>query len=564
MTAILQRAVGRLQGATPSATVGFLLYSLSHAMLRQLLTLFLCLSSGAISAQRALTTPDFTGFSERDGLGVPNIVKLVPLSDGSALVLGRFEAWYDGVRFRDVMRLRPGGLPDSSWRVNATFRRYPALESVRFAVETPYGIAISGYFDTVNEAPQASAAYLSKDSGQLLSRPQFSLPKDGSIWAPLTDYDATSDLIYSVTSQPQRFSAKTGALDATWSLFFANSQYVRSGPVDSSGGIWATESYEFPGYTVKRYSVADLGRPARPTTTIPDSSPAVLGGGYAYVGSARWRTDNVSTDSSWKAVGAAVYVTPQYAYYTYVSPADYLSAGRLTRAPVTGTGSADSWGYPYPVGSLGSSGELKLIAWPTAGDAGNLGLLTRKVVAAGANPMPVLLVNEDLVGNADPSVVEYYATTLKRYFITGRKAEQDLLDALPASFVRTGMRFNAKSSRYRDIPEQPVCRLYAAPDKGGSNSHFYGIGDDCPTLNKLPGLKYEGFDFSVIKATGAGCSADAPNIVTRLFNNKIATNEGNHRYVVSTVTKAKMLAQGWVDEGAVFCSVSVTDANLAN
>jgi len=47
--------------------------------------------------------------------------------------------------------------------------------------------------------------------------------------------------------------------------------------------------------------------------------------------------------------------------------------------------------------------------------------------------------------------------------------------------------------------------------------------------------------------------------VTRLYNNKAPSNESNHRYVVSAATKAKMLSQGWVDEGVVFCSSAVTD-----
>jgi len=48
--------------------------------------------------------------------------------------------------------------------------------------------------------------------------------------------------------------------------------------------------------------------------------------------------------------------------------------------------------------------------------------------------------------------------------------------------------------------------------------------------------------------------------VFRLFYNQSATNQGNHRYVVSVATKAKMIAQGWADEGAVFCSASAVDA----
>ena len=123
------------------------------------------------------------------------------------------------------------------------------------------------------------------------------------------------------------------------------------------------------------------------------------------------------------------------------------------------------------------------------------------------------------------------------------------------------MKFTAKSSKYRDIAEQPVCRMYASPEKGMSNSHFYGIGSDCATLNKLSGLKYEGYDFSILKPTAEqACPAEASKPVTRLFNNKVASNESNHRYVVSAATKAKMLSQGWVDEGVVFCSTTVADA----
>ena len=84
--------------------------------------------------------------------------------------------------------------------------------------------------------------------------------------------------------------------------------------------------------------------------------------------------------------------------------------------------------------------------------------------------------------------------------------------------------------------------------------------DHCPTLNKPTGLKYEGFDFAVLKPTTTGCSVDAPKAVTRLFNNKVATNEGNRRYVESAAAKAKMLAQACIGEGAVFCSASVIDA----
>ena len=171
------------------------------------------------------------------------------------------------------------------------------------------------------------------------------------------------------------------------------------------------------------------------------------------------------------------------------------------------------------------------------------------------------MIREDPVGDEDPTVIEYFVPSLERYFLIGRKNEASALDAMPLAFARTGMKFAAKSSRYREVPEVPVCRLYASPDNGGSNSHFYGLGNDCPTLNKLIGLKYEGVDFSVLKPNTTACPASAPNPVWRLFNNRVATNDGNHRYVVSEATRARMKALGWIDEGEVFCSGSVTDAS---
>ena len=110
------------------------------------------------------------------------------------------------------------------------------------------------------------------------------------------------------------------------------------------------------------------------------------------------------------------------------------------------------------------------------------------------------------------------------------------------------------------MPEFPVCRLYAAPESGGSNTHFYGTGDDCPALNTVRQLRFEGFDFAAIKPSNGSCPTNAPNPVYRLFNNRAANNDGNHRYVVSAATKSRMIAQDWLDEGVVFCSTNVVDA----
>ncbi len=103
------------------------------------------------------------------------------------------------------------------------------------------------------------------------------------------------------------------------------------------------------------------------------------------------------------------------------------------------------------------------------------------------------------------------------------------------------------------MPELPVCLFYAAPESSGSNTYFYGMGEDSPVLNTVHQLRFEGFDFAAIKPSKAACPATAPNPVYRLFNDREATNNGNHRYVVSDATRVKMQRAGWADEGVVFC-----------
>ena len=128
----------------------------------------------------------------------------------------------------------------------------------------------------------------------------------------------------------------------------------------------------------------------------------------------------------------------------------------------------------------------------------------------------------------------------------------------PAKKFKRG--FSAKSNEHRDVPELPACRFYVAPESGGSNTHFYGTGDDCAVLNTISTLRFEGFDFAAIKPSNGICPASAASPVYRLFNNQSASNQGNHRYAVSLATKSRMIAQGWVDEGVAFCSTSVVDA----
>jgi hypothetical protein len=164
--------------------------------------------------------------------------------------------------------------------------------------------------------------------------------------------------------------------------------------------------------------------------------------------------------------------------------------------------------------------------------------------------------------NTPKTVVEYYSRNARRFFITGRANEIAQLDAMPTNFVRTGMTFAAETALVRtfDVATMPICRFYAAPEAGGSNTHFYGRDADCTLLKRFPSLRYEGFDFRAGVATNGTCPAALPIPVFRLFNNASASNNGNHRYVVSESGRAEMLAAGWLDEGVAFCTSSAINS----
>jgi len=532
-----------------------------------LLAAFLAFSSACWS-QRLLTVPDFTTFSERDGAGDPGgtagRLKLIRLVDGSTLVAGRFEVWYEGVRFRDLLRLKQDGNPDTSWRVlgNETFG-----ELFNITV-TPHGLYI------VAGAQSGASPSLLWHAPLDGSRPLTPVPVLGGTAKlyTLSTFDRSDESLYAVTDKGiVRIAAATGQSTLLWNGSFGSNATLPQSPLvaDSGGGLWSSSvDYSYlpqPYVYTFRTSIAALAAdPAgRFQTTHLISGQldyALVGavGDYVYLGGQR-QGKTGDRDAAWGTQYRPLLVSNQYAYVKAFDGLSNLFVSSIVRAPLDNSGVDTAWRFEVPPGfNLPSA----LVAWPTPGDAGNLGIIGRLPPVDNVLSPLALAVRTDLTDMTDPTVVEYYLPELKRYFITGRKNEQDLLDAMPQSFQRTGMTFAAKSSRYRDIPEQPVCRLYFPPANGGSNTHFYGVGGDCGQLNKLGGMKYEGFDFSVLKPAGGQCTATAPNAVTRLYNNKAATNESNHRYVVSTATKARMLAQGWIDEGTVFCVSSANDATL--
>ena len=553
---------------------------------------WLCLLLGAVCmtsgwTQRLLTQPDFSGFSERNGGGQPLFRQQLPTPAGGLLVVGRFEVYYEGRTFRDAMLFDGAGFPDLSWAPELTSTRFPDQVGVTTAAVTPTGVFLAGNFDGVNGQPVSGVAYLSWSRASLLGSPvdvpnqssPTSFERTGGI---LSNHEATANVVFFYSNKTlYRLSARTAEVEAVWRYSpFREPGTATKMLAEPTGGIWLEYLPSDPmplfGSHPKMAQYRNRGNNvweiAAESGTSPTSQGMRLAGEWLYFGARRFAFATGLRDSTWRLdfdSGDPQTVNDKYVYMWSmplgVSTPGWQPRG-VARAPIA-DGVMTSYRLPLPVGYARTTTFYEksdgMLTWPINNADGDIAIVMQSTdtVRPISEQRPVFIVKDDGKVEPEVQVVEYYAPALKRYFITGRAGEQTALDGLPQSFQRTGMKFTAKSSKYRDIAEQPVCRMYASPEKGMSNSHFYGIGSDCATLNKLSGLKYEGYDFSILKPTAEqACPAEASKPVTRLFNNKVASNESNHRYVVSAATKAKMLSQGWVDEGVVFCASAVTDA----
>lgn len=163
------------------------------------------------------------------------------------------------------------------------------------------------------------------------------------------------------------------------------------------------------------------------------------------------------------------------------------------------------------------------------------------------------------------TVVEYFNTGTGHYFYTWSPSDQAALDsgAFGAGWVRTGQGFGVYGTRERGFQGSyafdacapsgacmPVTRFYAP----GPNSHFFtGSTNDVAILDR-PGTGWfrENVAFYTVMPDASGnCSGTA---VRRLYNNRAAQNDSNHRFTADEAARAFMVARGWVDEGVAFCA----------
>ncbi len=162
-------------------------------------------------------------------------------------------------------------------------------------------------------------------------------------------------------------------------------------------------------------------------------------------------------------------------------------------------------------------------------------------------------------------VVEYYNTITGHYFMTAGAAEMADIAAGSAGpgWAPTGWSFTA-------YPYPPDPGTYC-PGVGGcgeivsrfyssfSNSHFYTAdAAEARGLEDNPGsewkLEPDKFSIPVPLAVTNGQCFGGLVPVYRLYNNRFAFHDSNHRFVTDAGERAKMVARGWTDEGVRFCA----------
>jgi len=171
---------------------------------------------------------------------------------------------------------------------------------------------------------------------------------------------------------------------------------------------------------------------------------------------------------------------------------------------------------------------------------------------------------------APVSVVEYYNVELRHYFLTAHADEMAAIEAGSAGpgWTRTGWSFLAYpvGSPQPDslCPSTgcgvPVSRFYS----GYSNSHFYTADAAEAAGIEQPGsewmLEREEFQIPVPDSNGQCATGLVP--VHRLYNNRFAFHDSNHRFVTDDGERRKMIAQGWIDEGVRFCAAGAAQVPI--
>lgn len=154
-------------------------------------------------------------------------------------------------------------------------------------------------------------------------------------------------------------------------------------------------------------------------------------------------------------------------------------------------------------------------------------------------------------------IVEFYNRTLDHYFMATKGDEIAAIehgDAGPG-WQRTGESVDGFESHVcsrQDAYPATLFRFYGTPGRG-PNSHFFTADRrECGQVRNDPGWTFESVPFSTWAPINGRCPAQSI-AMTRLFNQRAAQNDSNHRYVSKGSLVAEMTAKGWASEGIAFC-----------
>lgn len=159
------------------------------------------------------------------------------------------------------------------------------------------------------------------------------------------------------------------------------------------------------------------------------------------------------------------------------------------------------------------------------------------------------------IAEAPPSqpIHAFYLPTIGHYFLTASESERDELLRYPNDYFLVDAGFNAWPAD-GPAPEAalPVCRFYSFL----VNSHFYTANEgECESLRNNGAWVYEGIAFRALVPAAGTCPPGTAE-VWRLYNNRFAQLDTNHRFVASPGIYRAMMADGWLGEGVAFCSPS--------
>ncbi len=154
------------------------------------------------------------------------------------------------------------------------------------------------------------------------------------------------------------------------------------------------------------------------------------------------------------------------------------------------------------------------------------------------------------------AAVEFLNRSLGHYFVSAGSVEIANVETGGAgpAWQRTGLGFRAYLPELGVPPGAvPVCRFYGTPGRG-PNSHFYTLNtSECAKVKQDPGWTYEGIAFYLYAPVNGQCGA-GQQAVYRVYNNRSALNDSNHRYITDPGVYEQMRTLGWSPEGIVFCA----------